>query len=152
MIYQIGQIKDTLANSAALAIAAGVSSMTNKVSVRVGEIDMVDQVNMGRLPCIYLKQLNMDYSFDAEPNHFGTRKIDYTIRILVPTFINRSETQYLLLERIKMVALAELTKNLELGVTDVRVDAPQVTQMATIMDVVFSTETSYENTYDEEGN
>lgn len=149
MIYQIGQIKSILANSSALAIAAGVSSMSNRVFVKVGEVDMTGPVNIGRLPVIYLKQLSSDYTFEAEPGHFGTRKVDYTMRILVPTFMNRSETQYLLLERIKAMALEALTETLELGITDVRVDAPQVTQTATAMDVIFTSESSYDSNYDE---
>lgn len=152
MIYQLQQIKDTLSNSATLATAAGVASMSNRVFIKIGEVDMFANVNMGRLPAIYIRQVAGDYTFEAEPNHIGSRDIDYQMRILVPTFINRSETQYLLLERIKMTALSILTKNLELGVDNVRVEAPQVTQMATIMDVTFTTNTSYDENYDEEEN
>ena len=152
MIYQLQQIKNTLSNSATLAIAAGVASMSNRVFIKIGEVDMFASVNMGRLPAIYIRQVAGDYTFEAEPNHVGTRDIDYQMRILVPTFINRSETQYLLLEKIKMTALSILTKNLELGMDNIRVEAPQVTQMATIMDVTFKTNTSYDENYDEEGN
>jgi hypothetical protein len=151
MIYQISQIKTTLSSSSTLAIAAGVGSMSNRVFVSVGEIDMTGQLNIGRLPLIYLKEITSEYVFDAEPNHIGTRTVDYSMRIIVPTFINRSETQYLTLERMKAAALSALTKNLNLGITNVRTQAPQVTQMATIMDVTFSTETSYDNNY-KEGN
>jgi hypothetical protein len=149
MIYQLQQIKSTLSNSSALSTAAGVS-MTTRVFIKIGEVDMFAQVNLGRLPEIYLRQISGNYEFQAEPNHNGTRTMDIQMRILVPTFINRSESQYLLLERIKMAALSVLTKDLNLGMENIRVEAPQVTQMATIMDVTFTTNISYDENYEEE--
>jgi len=148
MIYQSNRIISDL-QGASIATAAGVSSMVGRVSLKVGEVDQFAQVNMGRLPCIYIRQVSVDYEFQAEPNQFGTRESDWVISILVPTFINRSNTQYQLLEDIKQASLAVLTQDVTLGVTNIREEIPIVSQMATRMDIRFTTQTSYENTYTE---
>jgi hypothetical protein len=148
MNNQIAQIKTTL-ELPSIATAALVSTMSGRVFIKIDETDMVGGVNMGRLPCIYLSSVAVTYEFQAEPNHFGSRTTEYNMRIIVPTFLNRSEAQYLKLESIKQVALSELTKNLNLGITNIREEPPQVSQMATFMDIRFTSETSYVNDYKE---
>jgi len=149
MIYQSNLIQSLLASSTSVATAAGVASMANRVSIRIGEDHMVGSVNMGRLPCIYVRQVSVSYDFEAEPTHEGTRSTDWVITLLVPTFLNRSDTQYQLLESIKQAVLVALTASLELGLTNVRESIPTVTQMSTQMDITFTTETSYNNNYSE---
>lgn len=151
MKYGMQQIKTTLGGSATLATAAGVSSMSNRVFIRVGEVDMVGNINIGRLPCVSIEEISVGYQFQSEPSHNGSRTSEFKIRILVPTFINRSETQYLLLERMKETILGILTADTTLGVTNVREEVPIVTQMATVMDIRLETDTSYGNDY-QEGN
>jgi hypothetical protein len=149
MIYQGDRIVSVITNSAAVATAAGVSSMVGRVSMKIGEVDQFAQVNMGRLPCVYVSQVSVDYEFQAEPTHVGTRTSDWNITMLVPTFINRSGNQYQKLEAMKMAILTALTAEGGLGVTDVREENPEVAQMVTRMTFRVSTETSYQNDYQE---
>ena len=149
MKYITQRIKTTLSASADLATAAGVSSMSNRVSIRMGEISMTGGVNIGRLPCVYLEEVSVGYEFQAEPNHEGSRTSEIKVILLVPTFINRSETQYLKIEKMKTTILSILTKDLALGVTDVREDAPIVTQMATQLSINITLDSSYDNNYSE---
>lgn len=115
----------------------------------MGEQDSVGKVNIGRLPIIEITSTTVNYEFQAEPNHEGTRTADYNMRIIVPTFINRSEDSYLRLETIKQTALYLIASNLNLGLTNVQESPTQVTQMYSFMDVKFSTESSCTKTYDE---
>ena len=148
MTYQIDQIKSTL-EGPTVATAAGVGSMVGRVFLRIGELDMTSGMSIGRLPIIQLKQVSVDYDFDAEPYHRGSRTSDYIMRIMVPTFVNRSDSQYRLLEKIKTVSLSAITKNLSLGLTNVREEQPEVTQMVTAVDIRFTTNTSYDYGYGE---
>lgn len=149
MIYQIELIKTTLEGSS-IATAAGKGTMSGSVFIKIGEQDMVGCINIGRLPAIYIRETSVNYEFQAEPSHQGTRTAEFMIRILVPTSLNRSSTQYELLEKIKIAALTALTANANLGVTNVRENSPEVTAMATHMDLTVSTESSYCNTYKEQ--
>ena len=144
----ISQIKSTLELST-IATVAEVATMSGRVFIKVGQTDMTGGVNMGRLPCIYLYQVSTDYEFQAEPNHNGTRTNEFIIRILIPNFMNREETQYLKLESIKQIVLHELTDNLNIAITNVREDAPVTSQMSIHMDIRFNSETSYDKDYDE---
>jgi hypothetical protein len=149
MKYITQRIKTTLSGSATLATAAGVASMASRVFIRMGETDMIGNINLGRLPCIYLQEVGVDYEFIAEPDHAGTRSSEIKVIILIPTFINRSETQYLLGEKIKTTILSILTKDLALGVTDVREDAPVINQMSTQLTINITLDTSYDSNYSE---
>ena len=147
MIYQIELIKTTLEGSS-IATAAGKGTMSGSVFIKIGEEECTHSVNLGRMPCIFLKEVNVDYNFEAEPNHVGTRESSYNIRILVPSFANRNQTQYELLEKIKIASLKALTAA-GLGLTNVRENTGVVGQCYIYLSIDFSTQTSYDKDYDE---
>lgn len=149
MIYQIEKIKSVLESSSAVALAAGVASMANRVFIKIGETDLVGGLNMGRLPIIQLKQVNVDYTFEAEPDHVGTRSSEFLMRLIVPSFINRSQDAYKMIERIKVASISAISKELTLGVTDVRESVPVITQAAIAVDISFTTESTYDHNYSE---
>lgn len=150
MIYQSDTLKSAL-QAAAVATAAGVSagSWINHVFVRYGEEDMTGNTSIGRLPVITIREVSSNYTFEAEPNHNGTRSSEFLVRIYVASFMNRSEAAWKSMERIKKAALASLTTTLGLGTTDIRTAAPVVTQCSVYVDITITTDTSYDNTYSE---
>lgn len=149
MIYQGNTIISTIESSTAVASGAGVASMVGRVAMKVGEVDQFAQVNLGRLPCVYIRQVSTDYEFQAEPNHFGTRTAEWVITLLVPTFINRSNSQYQILEDMKVAILTALTSSSGLGVTNIREEQPEIGQMVTRMNIRITTESTYGNDYTE---
>lgn len=153
MIYQSDTIK-TIVSGASIATAAGISSSewaNYHTFVRYGEDDMVGNTNIGRLPIVTIREVTSNYEFQAEPNHFGTRETIFIIRIYVATFGNRSETQWKRLQDIKNACMIALTTNLNIGSTDMEVLQPVISQMAVYQDIRVTTQTSYDNNY-EEGN
>jgi hypothetical protein len=148
MKYQVNLIKSTL-EGATIAAAAGVASMSGRVSIKMGEDELFATTNMGRLPSINIKQVTTDYQFVAEPDHQVTRTAEFEVKIIVPTFVNRSDTQFLLLEKIKVACISALTQTLSLGVTNIREDPAIVNQMTSQMAFKFTTETSGDEDYKE---
>jgi hypothetical protein len=153
MKYAANKIESTL-KGATVAASAGFSTAdwANHVFVRFGEEDMVGNVSVGRLPVVTIREVESQYTFTAEPDHEGDRDSQFIIRIYVPTFVNRSEDRWQLLQRIKQAALSQLTQDLNLGSTDVQVAAPVITQCSIYQDVTLNTNTSYDKQYLEGNN
>jgi hypothetical protein len=150
MIYQSNTVKAAI-QASAVATAAGISAAdwVNHVFVRYGEEDMTGNTSIGRLPVVTIREVSSSYTFEAEPSHNGTRSSEFLVRIYVASFMNRSETAWKALERIRTASLASITATLGLGVTDVRTQPPVVTQCSIYQDITITTETSYDNTYSE---
>lgn len=151
MIYQLNQLK-TILQGVEIATAAGVASMSNRVFIAPDVDEFVGQVNVGRLPCIVIKEVEVDYSFDASPDHFTTRNANHIIRIIVPSFLNRHQTKYELLQRIKTACIAQLNlaANDNLEITDMRASSAVVVPYGLYLDLQITTQTSSDNTFDEE--
>ena len=148
MKYQIELIKSTL-ELASIATAAGVSSMSNRVFVKIGEEENTGSLNVGRMPYIHIKQVSVNYEFQTEPDHGGSRSSTFIIRIITPSFINRGDTQYKLLEKIKVAVLSALTKETKLGVTNISEYEPKIIQGYILMDIGLTCDTSYNSDYSE---
>ena len=148
MIYSSDLIKTSI-QSVTVATSAGysVGEWSNHVFIRYGEDDMVGNTNIGRLPVVTIREIQSDYEFQSEPDHFGTRTSGFVIRIYVSTFGNRSNQKFNELQRIKMAILKVLTQNLNLGTTNIQVSQPIITQCSLFQDITISTETSYQNDY-----
>jgi hypothetical protein len=150
MKYQSDKI-ESLLKGATVAASAGFSTAdwVNHVFVRYGEDDMVGNSNIGRLPIITIREVAVDYTFEAEPDHINSRDAEYLIRIYTPTFANRSETKWLQLQSIKQAALKVLTDDSTLGATDVRAEAAVITQYSIYQDIRFTTNSSNDENYSE---
>lgn len=149
MNYQINQIS-TLCQDATIATAAGVSSMTNRVFIRIGEPIFEGNINIGRLPCIEIFETSTDYAFESEIDHNGTRNTNVNLRISVATFINSHSTKFETLQKIKTAVLKIITSDTTLGVTDVKENPAQITPYALVLDVNINLESSYDKNYTEE--
>ena len=149
MIYQSDTIKNTIATSTVVASAAGVADWANHVFVRYGEVDSTGNTNVGRMPVVTVREATVDYAFDASPDHVGTRASQFVVRVIVPSFLVRSESQWKLLDRIRTAVIAELTQKLALGPTDVSTSTPVVSNVSISQDITLTTETSYNKTISE---
>lgn len=149
MKYQSDKIEEVL-KSATVATSAGFSTTdwANHVFTRYGETDAVGNTSIGRLPVISIHEVTANYTFEAEPDHQGTRSSAFVIRLIVPTFINRSEERWKYLTKIREAAL-EVLNDSALGTTDVQTGAPIVTQCSIYQDLTVTTETSYDKNYNE---
>lgn len=151
MIYQSNTIKSTISGSTVVAAAAGIASAdwASHVFVRYGEVDSTGNTNVGRMPVVIIRESSVDYAFEAEPDHQGTRTSQFVVRVIVPSFLVRSETQWKLLDRIRTAIIAVLTQKLELGPTDVSTATPVISNVSISQDITFTTESSYDKNISE---
>lgn len=147
MKYQSDSLQSAC-SATSVAASAGFAQAVwaaDHVFVRYGEEDMVGNTSIGNLPLISIRESSVDYRFEAEPHHNGTRTSSFVIRIYVPAFI--TDTGWTLLQKIRNAVLIEVTS--VAGVTDVRTDPAVITQCSMYMDIRCTLDTSYDETYAE---
>lgn len=151
MLYQSNQIVTTVSASG-VALVAGIDATewaASHVYLQMNSPEFMGQINIGSLPLCEIFELTNDYEFIAEPEHQGTRTTEWLIRILVPTFITTHSEKANLLQKIKVAIISALTKNLNLGATDIRTETPKIMPYSLYLDIRFTTETSFDHNYAE---
>lgn len=147
-MYQLTTLK-TLCESSEMATAFGVASMTGHVFIVPGIEEFQGSMNIGRLPCILIKDLGVDYTFDAVSDHFMTRTSEFQIRLLVGTTLNIHQTKYELLQTAKVALIKKIVGSTGLSATDFREDPAKLIPYSLAMDLYFTSDTSADSSMTE---
>jgi len=151
MIYQQNQIVTTVGSSGVASVANIQPSewLESHVYVQMNSPEFMGQINIGALPVVEIFEVSSVYEFQAEPEHQGTRTTEWVIRIIAPTFITTHTEKANLLQKLKVAIISALTKNLNIGATDIRVETPKIMPYSVYLDIRFTTETSHDHNFAE---